>query len=139
MDFQTLLFNPIYSVQGVSASLTLAGASSSIDGLTILDKTAGVDVGDGDVNVQTILPAAVLRVVELTENGVSVDQLPKAIVEFNNSRWRVKSYRPKPTLKGERDGEVYLFLEELPFVEEDDSETESETATESEVATESET
>lgn len=125
MDYQATLYDPIYSVQGVDATLTLEGALAPLTGLTVLDKTGGVDVGSNEMNVQTILPAAVLRVVELTARGVDVDSLPRAVLEFNDSTWRVKSYRPKPSPKGERDGEVYLILEQMEFVE-SPSETESE-------------
>lgn len=117
MDFQALLFDPIYLVQGVDATLTLAGVSESIDGLTVLDKTGGIAIeGDGP-DVQTILPAAVIRVAELTAKGVTARQVIRAILEFNGKRWRVKTYRPKPSPKGELDGELFLLLEDLPFVE----------------------
>lgn len=109
MDYQALLFDPIYSIQGVPAALLLANGTL-LDSLTALDKTAGIDVGGGDVQVQTIAPAAVLRVAELTARGVALDDLIKAKLLMNGNEWRVNSHRPKPSPKGQRDGEVYLIL-----------------------------
>lgn len=121
MDFQALLLDPIYSIQGVEATLTLE--SSSEITLTVIDKTAGVDVGDG-AEVQTLLPAAVVRVVELTTAGVDRTRLRGALLDFNGGNWEIKSYRPKPTLNGEADGELYLFLEEAEDGTSDASESE---------------
>jgi len=129
MDYQALLYNPIYAIQGVPAVLTLA--DSEYEDLTILDKTAGVDIGE-DVNIQTIRPVGVLRVAELTARGVSVDSLEGARIAFNGLSWEVTSYRVKPSPKGERDGEVYLILSDKT-----DDESESASASESESESES--
>lgn len=109
MDYQSLLFNPIYDLQGVPSALLLADART-IDGLTALDKTAGIDTGDGDVQVPTIAPAAMLRVAELTAKGVTLDNLIKARILMNGNEWRVVSHKTRPSPKGERDGEVLLVL-----------------------------
>lgn len=109
MDYQALLFDPIYTIQGVSVTLTLPDSGGVFEDLTALDKTAGVDVGDS-VQVQTIKPVAALRVVELSDAGIDLDQLPDATISMNDFLWRVASYRVKPSAKGENDGEVYLIL-----------------------------
>lgn len=109
MDYASLLFDPIYSIQGVPAAITLA-SGTLLDGLTGLDKTSGVDVGGGDVQIQTIVPAAIFRVRELREKGAVPADLPKASLIMNGFEWRVNSYRLKPSPKGEHDGEVLLLL-----------------------------
>lgn len=109
IDYRSLLFDPIYSIQGVPAALLLADGRV-IDGVTALDKTAGIDVGGGDVTVQTIAPAACLRVNELTEKGVALDDLLRSRLLMNGNEWKVTSHRPKPAPTGERNGEVFLVL-----------------------------
>ena len=115
-DYRAILYDPIYSAQGVPAVLTLT-TGEVIDSLTALDKTAGVDTTTAFFHahrlkpeVQTIKPGACLRVGELTDNGVSVDQLPNARLQMNGFVWNVTSYRMRPSPQGELDGEVLLIL-----------------------------
>lgn len=110
MDLQSLLYDPIYSVIGVDAVLTLP--TGELIELVVLDKTAGIDTGDG-VNAPTIVPAAVVRMVELVStNGIALKRLSdkNAKISFNGFTWRIESYRLRPSPKGENDGEVYLLL-----------------------------
>lgn len=109
MDYQSALYDPIYLIDGVPVTLTLESVSEPFDQLTALDKTAGVDVGDS-VHVQTIRPAATLRVKELASFEIALDDLPGATLEMNEFEWIVQSYRVKPSPKGENDGEVLLLL-----------------------------
>jgi hypothetical protein len=108
-DYAAILFNPIYTIQGVPAALLLADGRT-IDGLTVLDKTAGIDVGGGDVQVQTIAPAACVRVGELTDKGVALDDLIRARLLMSGNEWKVTTHRAKPSATGERNGEVFLVL-----------------------------
>ena len=121
MDFQSVLLDPIYLIQGVEAELTIPASPSPTYTLTVIDKTGGIDLGDGDVNVQTLVPAAIVRSVEMTTVGLDKSQLRGSRIEFNGSTWDITSYRPKPTLNGEADGEYYLLLQEA-----EDNVTESE-------------
>lgn len=109
MDYQALLYDPNYTIWGVSVTLTLLDSGGVFEDLTAIDKTAGVDVGD-NAQVQTIKPVAAMRVVELLTAGLELDQLPDASLEMNGLVWNVVSYRLKPSPKGENDGEVYLIL-----------------------------
>jgi hypothetical protein len=95
-DYAAILFNPIYTIQGVPAALLLADGRV-IDGITALDKTAGIDVGGGDVQVQTIAPAACVRVGELTDKGVALDDLIRARLLMSGNEWKVMTHRPKPS------------------------------------------
>lgn len=107
MDYQATLYNPIYAAIGVPCTMTIAGVAYEV---RVLDKTAGVAVGT-NTEVQTVEPAAVVRAPELSDKGIpSVAALKGAILEFNGRRWRVRNWQPKPSPRGEDDGEVYLFL-----------------------------
>jgi hypothetical protein len=123
MDYQAILFDPIYMIQGVPARITLdsdyvsefPSESESEDGvfdLTVIDKTAGVDLSfGGDAgNVATLVPAASVRVKELTAHGLTAEMLVQGAIEFNGATWTIKSTKPRPSLKGEGDGELYLIL-----------------------------
>jgi hypothetical protein len=109
MDYQAALLDPIYNTVGVPAVLTLFDGQEFTD-LTVLDKSAGVDNGDGGVTVQTMVPAAVIRASELVANSIERTQLQNAVLEMNSTTWTVTSFKPKPSPKGELDGEVILFL-----------------------------
>lgn len=109
MDYQATLYSPIYAIQGVPAVLTLA-TGEVVDGLTALDKTAGVEIADAKAEVATIKPAAVLRIPELVEKGVAVAETPKGSIALNGYEWSIVSYRFRPSPNGENDGEVYLVL-----------------------------
>jgi hypothetical protein len=62
------------------------------------------------VDVKTIRPAAIIRMRELADRGLSRDDLEDALIELNGKLWRVKATMPKPAPTGEADGELCLFL-----------------------------
>ncbi|PSJ55765.1 head-tail joining protein [Pseudaminobacter soli (ex Li et al. 2025)] len=107
MDWQALLYGPNYAVFGVPATLIIEDGPTLT--LTVIDKTTGVEVG-GSVDVQTVLPAATVRATELA--SIDLADLEDAKLTFNGKTWRVDSHLPKPSPKGEADGEIYLFLSE---------------------------
>ena len=107
MDYQALLYSPIYVSLGVTAELvTSAGTSATV---TVLDKTTGIDVGT-DTIVETIKPACIVRAAELSDNDITRTDLPEGQITFNGNTWRIKSTQPKPSPNGESDGEYILFL-----------------------------
>jgi hypothetical protein len=107
MDFQSLLYDPIYDAIGVSASLTSsAGTSASV---TVLDKTAGVAVGTNSL-VETVKPACIVRAAELASNNIARADLSNGNITFNGATWRIKGTQPRPSPNGEADGEYLLFL-----------------------------
>lgn len=108
LDLQALLYNPLHSLLGSPASLQRAD-QSVVTGLTVIDKTSGVDVGEG-VHAQSLLPAAVIRYSELVTNNIDPDELDTCRITFNGNTWGINSVRMRPSLYGENDGEVYLFL-----------------------------
>jgi hypothetical protein len=107
MDFQSLLYDPIYDAIGVSASLTSsAGTTASI---TVLDRTSGVAVADRTL-IETIKPACVVRAVELAANSIARADLSNGNITFNGATWRIKGTQARPSPNGEADGEYLLFL-----------------------------
>src|SRR5690242_8919715 len=109
MDYQALLYDPIYSTHGVPASVILADGTTRFDGLTALDKTGGVDTGE-PVQTQTILPAALFRMKELSAAGINKDELPGGTLILNGFNWRIDSILPKPAPTGENEGELQLLI-----------------------------
>jgi hypothetical protein len=113
MKYQSTLYNPIYSVLGVS------GVINGVEGFTVLDKTDGLDWGDKGPDVQTIACAACVRARELQELGVSLEQLEGGTLLMNCSEWAIEAYKLRPSPRGLRDGEVVLVLTEVVEVSEE--------------------
>lgn len=108
IDFSTLLYDPIYRAFGVPATiLCLYGTSFE---LTVIEKTSGVEVFDGTGSIKTIRPAVVVRVSELSAQGLAPIDLEGASIEVASKLSRIKAMMPKPAPTGEADGELYLFL-----------------------------
>ena len=107
MDYQATLYGPVYGLLGVPALLRLA--SGAAFAVTALDKTAGVAVG-GAVDVQTVVPVAVVRVTELAAKGVTPAQIDDGQITLNGVTWEIEAHKPAPSPNGEADGEVYLLL-----------------------------
>ena len=110
MDYQSLLYGPVYATLGVEATLTLDATDAEPVTLTVLDKTAGVELGD-KITISTILPAATVRVSELASNGVSIASLRLAMITFGGKDWAVMRHEYRPSPNGEVDGEILLVLE----------------------------
>jgi hypothetical protein len=88
MNYQALLYNPIYLMQGVPATITFRD-SSTLD-VTVLDKTAALKSANSDI-VSTVLPAACMRVKELLDDQRTVRDLDRA--ELLSERLRVEGNR----------------------------------------------
>lgn len=112
MDFQSLLYDPIYSVLSVDAKIVMDGMERAT--VSALDKTTGIDVGD-EVHGQTILPAIVVRARDLFANGIRFSDLAERgnLVVVAGQWWNIVTYRLRPSPNGERDGEVYLLLSRI--------------------------
>ncbi|TPI13866.1 hypothetical protein [Mesorhizobium sp. B4-1-1] len=116
MDWQALLYGPVYATLGVEAVLTLCGGEPPI-ALTVLDKTAGIVVGGQQrdrgrfqAEVETIQPAAAVRAAELA--NVDRDKLHGAEIAFNGKCWKIDTHAFRPSPRGEGDGEILLLLTE---------------------------
>lgn len=107
IDFNSLLYDPIYQIKGVAA--TLASSGGATISIKVIDETQGVTL-QGDAMVETIGPSCRVRVKELAANSVALTDLDTGSIEFNGASWRIKSHRMMPNANGENDGQVRLML-----------------------------
>jgi hypothetical protein len=112
IDWDGILFAPVAAVLGVPATLVLDDtAGTTVELAAVHDMTAGAMTGR-DVHLDTVRPAADVRMVELAEAYVAVVALEGATLTMNGKDWTVKSFLPLPAPTGEGTGEVRLILEE---------------------------
>lgn len=107
MNYRELLFDPVYRKIGVTATLTTASGIDAL--LLVIDKTAGVAVGDSPV-IETVKPAVRVRAYEVAARNLEVSDLDDGVLTFNGGTWRIKSVRPEPSPAGQLEGELTLFL-----------------------------
>jgi hypothetical protein len=89
IDFDALVFGPVYDTFGQPAVLTIGAASHDV---VVIDHTRGVTVDEaGSIGVQTIRPAADVRRSALARLGIIVNDLVDGEIEFNDMAWRIKS------------------------------------------------
>ena len=108
INWQASMYDPIYSVLGVSATVASAGGQSAT--VTAVDKTAGILIPDARTQIDTIRPVAYVRTRELESAGILVADLPEGSITLNGGTWRIKSYQPHPSPLGEADGQIILIL-----------------------------
>lgn len=110
MDWQSLLYAPIYSVLGVPAVLTLDDtAGTTLDDLTVIDGTSGTEVGFKGADVLTIRPTATVKAPDLAT--IDLADLRDATIAFNGKTWTIVDHMPIPAPTGEGQGEIRLILE----------------------------
>jgi hypothetical protein len=88
IDFDALVLGPVYDAFGEPAVLTLGAASYD---LTAIDHTAGVEVEDSGIGVQTIRPAVDLRRSALASLGIAIADLVGGAVLLGVISWRIKT------------------------------------------------
>jgi hypothetical protein len=107
IDYQGVLYNPVYAAVAVDATLTSSDGSEVA--IAVVDKTAGVALSDR-MNVESIRPVARVRTAELVANGIDMTDLPNSLISFNGADWRIKAFRQMPAPTGEMTGETMLIL-----------------------------
>jgi hypothetical protein len=113
IDFDALVFGPVYDTFGQPAVLTIG--SSSYD-VVVIDNTKGVTVDEaGSIGVQTIRPAADVRRRALVTLGIVVGDLIDGEIDFNDATWVIKSVLEngdelRLVLMAPLDGEVPMHL-----------------------------
>jgi hypothetical protein len=101
IDFDALVFGPIYDTFGQPAELTIGSTSYDV---VVVDNTKGVTVDEGGmIGVQTIRPAADVRRSALASLGLVGGDLVDGELAFNGATWRIKSFL-------ENGGELRLIL-----------------------------
>lgn len=114
LDYQALVYAPVYRAFGVPGTLTGTGGAQFA--VTVLDRTAGLPLAEGGVAAQSEGPAAAVRAPELASSGVDPLGLDGMVLAMNGGTWLVTSHRPLPSPMGEADGEYMLLLEDVSNV-----------------------
>jgi hypothetical protein len=88
IDFDALVLGPVYDAFGEPAVLTVGSASYNV---TVIDHTAGVEVEDSGIGLQTIRPAVDLRRSALAALSIAVADLVGGAVLLGATSWRIKT------------------------------------------------
>ena len=99
---------------GKTATLRLVGFSDAVS-VTAIPKIAGasIDPPGTPVEIQTIRPAADVRVSELTDNSIARVDLKGGEIDIAGATWRIENTLPRPSPEGEANGEIRMILIEL--------------------------
>lgn len=110
MDYAAFLYDPVYSVIGVTAQLTVSETVGPQD-IVAIDKTIGVQVADPqNGEVLRIVPAATVRMKQLAALGITPAMLDDNILVLNGNTWEIEAHLMMPAPTGEAEGEVMLYL-----------------------------
>lgn len=105
-------YDPIYDALGVAAVLNIAESGAAYS-LTVIDKTGGIALQDGGVEISTVRSACAARAHELVDKGIDVSSLDGSQITFNAKTWRIEQRITRPSPSGEAIGEIYLTLTEV--------------------------
>ena len=106
ISFNDLLYSRSFNAFGVPATLT-PRSGDPIE-LTAIDRTAGIEVTDHSIGINTLRPAAEVQRASLGATPLS--QLDGGTILINGATWTVTSIMEKPTPFGATDGLVVLLL-----------------------------
>jgi hypothetical protein len=107
IDWDTALYNPLFGIFGVVASLDAGDGPVSV---TVIDQTAGIEIGMSPVDLPVIAPAALIRAWEMTDKGLTEESLLEAALTFRGRTWTIKNVAAKPGPDGKNSGEFLLIL-----------------------------
>jgi len=108
LDWDKLVNKKNHEILGVPATLRIDDWAEDIN-LTAIDRTSGISI-EGEAGVETIQPAAAIRVQDITAAGMTVDDIATGTIKFNGTVWRIIAPAPRPAPSGEGDGELLLLL-----------------------------
>lgn len=108
MDWNEILYDPVYAVLAVEATLTPTGGAAVI--IDAVDKTAGFDVNLGGVELPSIKPVAFVRMAELAAHNLTLEQIKDAALQLGANRWLIKATKQRPGPDGKGSGEAMLIL-----------------------------
>lgn len=109
MDYSHLLYSPVYDLLGVAGFLTPNLPGAGPIPVTVLDKTAGVDVSEA-IDLVSVRPAAIMQMRDLVELGLRPADLDGGLIEFNGGAWLIDMHQLRPSPDGARSGELLMFL-----------------------------
>ena len=103
VDTSALLYDPVYAVIGVPATLDAVAIS-------VIDDTKPLSNQGGEGEVRSVGPGAFARIPELAAAGIARDAYIDATLAFNGRTWTVRSYELRGNPNGEDAGEVRFLL-----------------------------
>jgi hypothetical protein len=109
IDYSADLYDPVYEVIGVPATLTLAGTAGEIT-LTVIDDTRPKRQTSGGVEVSSVAPGAFARMPEVIAKGIVPDEFEGAVLTFNGRSWIVRNHEMGGNPNGENFGQVRFLL-----------------------------
>ena len=113
IDYSADLYDPVYTVLGVPATLTAAGTAGEIT-LTVIDETRRkshtTQTDSGGVEMRSVGPAAFARMPELIAKGIARDDYRGSSLTFNGRSWKVRSHEMTGSPNGEDFGQVLFLL-----------------------------
>lgn len=109
IDWDELLYDPLYTGLGKAATLTPGSGGAGIE-VTVIDKTAGIEVDSGPTVIPTIKPAARIRMAELVSNALALPDLKDGTLLLGATTWTIKNTQPRPGPDGKGTGEALLIL-----------------------------
>lgn len=106
IDFNRLLYGASFTTFGTPASLVIGDAVPVL--ITVIDRTSGVKIEDGQIGIMSVQPGADIRAADLA--GVDLADLDGASLTFNGTTWRIHTVLENPTPSGAADGLVTVTL-----------------------------
>jgi hypothetical protein len=103
----SLLYDPLFTLAGVPAVLTLA--DGRVFNITVIDKTSPASTGN-KVDVETTLPTAAIRYAELVSLGMNADDIVDGTLAFNSFTWLIRNRKLDPNPSGEKAGQILAML-----------------------------
>lgn len=111
LDYQALLYAPIYEQFGQAATLTTTGGDEIT--LTVQDKTAPSSFAGIGVEFQAFRPTALVRMAEIAAAGITpIDDVQGGELAMSGKSWSIKSFEYVPSPAGIDDGELRLILKD---------------------------
>ena len=109
IDYSADLYDPVYEIIGVPATLIAAGTAGEI-ALTVIDETRRKTQTSNGVEVRSVGPGAFARVPELDGKGIAREAYKGSVLTFNGRSWTVRSYELTGSPSGEDFGQVRFLL-----------------------------
>lgn len=106
IDWQTAIYDPLFGVFGVVATLDTGNETD----ITVIDQTAGIEIGTSSIDLPVISPAALVRAAELAEKEITEESLLEASLTIRGVTWTIKNVAAKPGPDGKGSGELMLLL-----------------------------
>ena len=113
MDYEALLYDPLYAAFGVPAVVTPSRPDAVPVAVTVIERTASTDPSE-EFELGTLRPGAFVRRRELDEAGIAPAELDGGTLAFGGRSWRIDAHSPRPGPHGEASGEILMHLAEEP-------------------------